>query len=75
MSIVALIIAPLIKGKEAWETWYYGMIPIGIMLFGTYFVYYSYWRNVADITESSFGHSGDANVDSVKKSDEKSDAV
>jgi Inorganic H+ pyrophosphatase len=51
ISIVALIIAPLIKGKQAWETWYYGIIPIGIMLFGTYFVYHFFWRNVADIKD------------------------
>ena len=45
MSIVALTIAPIIKGKEVWETWYFGMIPIGLMLNGTYLVYYFFWQH------------------------------
>jgi hypothetical protein len=45
MSIVALTIAPVIKGKEVWQTWYFGLIPIGFMLIGTYLVYYFFWRH------------------------------
>ena len=50
MSIISLIIAPLLKGKASWELWYFGLIPIAIMLLGTYCVYYFFWREVADIT-------------------------
>jgi Inorganic H+ pyrophosphatase len=70
MSIVSLIIAPLIRGKQAWETWYYGIIPIGIMLFGTFFVYHFFWRHMADITDSNFGQSENVNVDAEKNSNE-----
>jgi hypothetical protein len=49
MSIISLIIAPLLKGKGSWEMWYFGLIPIGLMLLGTYCVYHFFWRKVADI--------------------------
>jgi phosphotransferase system glucose/maltose/N-acetylglucosamine-specific IIC component len=68
MSIVALIIAPLIKGKEAWETWYYGMIPIGIMLFGTYFVYYSFWRDVENLEADKLNELVKKEAEVVKES-------
>merc|ERR1711948_172381 len=29
MSMVALTIAPLIRGHQDWEKWYFGMIPLG----------------------------------------------
>merc|ERR1712203_59240 len=29
MSMVALTIAPLIRGHQDWEQWYFGMIPLG----------------------------------------------
>jgi len=32
MSIIALTIAPLIRGNSNWENWYFGLIPLGIML-------------------------------------------
>merc|ERR1711904_661147 len=32
MSMVALTIAPLIRGNENWEGWYFGTIPLGIFL-------------------------------------------
>jgi hypothetical protein len=50
MSIIALIIAPLLKGKESWGLWYYGLIPIGLMVFGTYCVYHFFWRDAADVS-------------------------
>merc|ERR1712190_688768 len=28
MSMVSLLIAPLIKGKDTWEGWYFGMVPL-----------------------------------------------
>merc|ERR1712193_144238 len=32
MSMVALTIAPLIRGNESWEGWYFGTIPLGIFV-------------------------------------------
>jgi len=32
MSMVSLLIAPLIKGRENWEKWGLGMIPLGIFV-------------------------------------------
>merc|ERR1719335_2131906 len=32
MSMVALTIAPLIRGNDDWEGWYFGTIPLGIFL-------------------------------------------
>jgi hypothetical protein len=50
MSIISLTIAPLLEGRGNWEIWYYGLIPIGLMLFGTYCVYHFFWREAADIS-------------------------
>jgi K(+)-stimulated pyrophosphate-energized sodium pump len=50
MSIIALTIAPMLEGVDEWEFWYYGMIPLVVMLIGTYLVYYFFWREVADFT-------------------------
>jgi inorganic pyrophosphatase len=50
MSIIALTIAPLMENKGDWEDWYYGLIPLGVMLVGTYVVYIAFWRDAADIT-------------------------
>jgi hypothetical protein len=50
MSIVSLTIAPLMAGDEDWDVWYYGLIPLGVMVIGTYVVYYYFWREIADIT-------------------------
>jgi K(+)-stimulated pyrophosphate-energized sodium pump len=50
MSIIALTIAPLLAGDDDWEVWYYGLIPLAVMLIGTYLVYYFFWREIADIT-------------------------
>ena len=56
MSIISLTIAPLMIDKdtdlafETWDTWYYGLIPLAVMLIGTFFVWYYFWREMADIT-------------------------
>jgi K(+)-stimulated pyrophosphate-energized sodium pump len=50
MSIISLTIAPLMEGYDDWEVWYYGLIPLAVMLIGTYLVYYYFWREIADIT-------------------------
>merc|ERR1712157_561510 len=35
MSMVALTIAPLIAGNDAWDNWYYGIIPLVIFIIVT----------------------------------------
>lgn len=51
MSIISLTIAPLLnKNPGDWETWYWGIIPLAVMVIGTYVVYLVFWRDVADIT-------------------------
>merc|ERR1719498_1697000 len=45
MSMVSLTIAPLIKGKETWEKAYWGLIPLGLIVFVTGFVYMMFWRH------------------------------
>jgi len=32
MSMVSLTVAPLMEGKDDWEDWYFGMVPIAIFV-------------------------------------------
>jgi K(+)-stimulated pyrophosphate-energized sodium pump len=53
MSIISLTIAPLMAegdANEDWGVWYYGLIPLAVMVLGTYCVYFFFWRDMADIT-------------------------
>lgn len=50
MSIISLTIAPMMLDVNEWDYWYYGLIPLGVMLIGTYLVYFFFWRDIADIT-------------------------
>lgn len=34
---------------EAWETWYWGLIPLAVMLIGTVGVWWFFWRHSVDI--------------------------
>lgn len=46
MSIIALTIAPsLRKSPNDYETWRYGMIPLGLLIASTYAVYRLFWKN------------------------------
>jgi len=49
MSMISLTIAPIIKGNENWDVWYYGIIPIAISILATVFVYFYYWKDNQDI--------------------------
>ena len=60
MSIISLTIAPLMSGVEEWEFWYWGLIPLAVMLIGTYLVYFFFWREMADITADVSANKGDA---------------
>lgn len=59
MSLISLVIAPIISGQPNWGQWYWGFIPLVIMLLGTFLVYWFYWRNGIDIT-ADVGGGGDA---------------
>merc|ERR1712241_610090 len=50
MSMISLTIAPIIKGRDNWELWYYGIIPIVISIASTIFVYCAFWKNAVDVT-------------------------
>jgi len=60
MSLISLVIAPIISGKETWDEWYWGLIPIALMLLGTFLVYHFYWKNGIDITAEVGNSGGDA---------------
>lgn len=49
MSIISLTIAPLLANNEDWQNWYYGLIPLFVMIIGTIIVYYMFWREGTDI--------------------------
>mmetsp|Transcript_22206 Transcript_22206/g.51217 ORF Transcript_22206/g.51217 Transcript_22206/m.51217 type:complete len:325 (-) Transcript_22206:82-1056(-) len=44
MSIISLTIAPILNGRKEWDLWYYGLIPIFLMLIGTYLAHLFYWK-------------------------------
>jgi len=45
MSIISLTIAPLISGQEDWHEWWWGLIPLSIILVSTYVAYHFLWKN------------------------------
>ena len=49
MSMVSLVIAPLIKDNKDWDKFYYGFIPITLLIVGSIVCYYLYWKDVEDI--------------------------
>jgi len=50
MSMISLTIAPIIRGWEDWQYWYWGLIPIGLCFIATLLVWHFYWKNAQDIT-------------------------
>ncbi|CAM9429289.1 unnamed protein product [Discosporangium mesarthrocarpum] len=50
MSMISLVMAPLIRGNDDWEEWYYGLIPLAIGVITTIVVYRKYWSNGPVIT-------------------------
>merc|ERR1711935_1075862 len=48
MSIIALTIAPSISGSKEWQYWYWSLVPLAVMLVGTYLVYRMFWRAPTD---------------------------
>jgi inorganic pyrophosphatase len=50
MSIISLTIAPLMQEhNKDWDVWYYGLIPLAVMVIGTYIVYKLFWSTSHDI--------------------------
>lgn len=39
MSMVSLTVAPFLTGRQDWEKWYYGMVPLGLMVLITWMLY------------------------------------
>ena len=68
MSMISLTISTLLEGKGDWEQWYYGLIPLFVMLAGAYGVYHFFWKEVADITAPM---SGSKHVDGAPISGDK----
>jgi len=50
MSMISLVMAPLIYQNGDWDNWYFGIIPIVLLIVGSYICYVLYWKNIADIT-------------------------
>merc|ERR1719223_1140780 len=56
MSMVSLLIAPLIKGKETWDDWYLGMIPLAVFVIVTAVLAYKgilTWKDPLAIVEDA----------------------
>jgi hypothetical protein len=68
MSIISLTIAPLMAGHDDWDDFYYGLIPLGVMLVGTLLVYHFFWSEKKDIMAKPAG--GAAAAKSVETKDE-----
>jgi inorganic pyrophosphatase len=49
MSLISLTIAPLMEGNSDWDVWYYGLIPLAVIVIGTFAVYWFFWRKPLDI--------------------------
>jgi len=50
MSIISLTVAPLFRNKEDWQEWYYGLIPLAIMIIGTIVIYRLFWGDSLDLS-------------------------
>lgn len=50
MSIVSLTIAPFMDSQDNdWDHWYYGLVPLFVLLCANYVVYLLFWRNAPPI--------------------------
>lgn len=59
MSMISLVIAPLMKDNADWFEWYWGLIPLVVLLIGTYIVYHLFWKEGLDITADVGGKTAD----------------
>lgn len=49
MSMISLTVAPIIRGWEDWQFWYWGLLPIGLCAIATVLVHHFYWKTTQDI--------------------------
>mmetsp|Transcript_25054 Transcript_25054/g.32712 ORF Transcript_25054/g.32712 Transcript_25054/m.32712 type:complete len:769 (-) Transcript_25054:154-2460(-) len=70
MSIISLTIAPLMENKDDWDDFWIGLIPLGIMMVGTYIVGKLFWSESADIA-ADMGEK-DGKIDMVNAEKEES---
>ena len=69
MSIISLTIAPLMEGNGDWDNWYYGLIPLAVIVIGSYVVYWFFWREGTDITADMSGKDEEAEAAVVSEKD------
>jgi len=69
MSIISLTIAPLMAGNDDWQDWYYGLIPLAVIVIGTYVVYIMFWKEGTDITADMGGKNDEAEAAVVPEKD------
>mmetsp|Transcript_22524 Transcript_22524/g.31588 ORF Transcript_22524/g.31588 Transcript_22524/m.31588 type:complete len:130 (+) Transcript_22524:2-391(+) len=70
MSIISLTIAPLMENKDDWDDFWIGLIPLAIMIIGTYIVGKLFWSESADITADIGGSDKKENIDMVNAENE-----
>jgi len=47
MSMVSLVIAPTLSSED-WETWYFGLIPLAVMIFVSVWCYFKFWAHFTE---------------------------
>ena len=47
------------KDNADWFEWYWGLIPLVVLLIGTYIVYHLFWKEGLDITADVGGKTAD----------------
>eukprot|EP00520_Triparma_pacifica_P009543 CAMPEP_0118652472 /NCGR_PEP_ID=MMETSP0785-20121206/11337_1 /TAXON_ID=91992 /ORGANISM="Bolidomonas pacifica, Strain CCMP 1866" /LENGTH=742 /DNA_ID=CAMNT_0006544993 /DNA_START=71 /DNA_END=2299 /DNA_ORIENTATION=+ len=52
MSMVSLTIAPVINGHADWEEWYVGLVPVFLLILGSYIVYKKFWSQAVDLNQN-----------------------
>ncbi|GMI08583.1 hypothetical protein TrVE_jg7390 [Triparma verrucosa] len=62
MSMVSLVISSLIAGNNDYESFYWGFIPIALLIVGTIWAYMKFWSDPIDITQDVGGAAKDEDV-------------
>lgn len=73
MSIISLLIAPLIKGNQDWQGWYYGVAPLVIMLVSTFLAYHFFWKDQMGVTPAPQSAKKQENGSSLAKENHRED--
>lgn len=51
MSIISLTMAPMVSGQEDWNEWWWGLIPLCLMLVSTFVAYHYLWSKRVSYTD------------------------